>query len=161
MSQDSPPAFTLMDVPATLPWTLDPGGSLSFTISFESQQPGHFEGSLEIWLQEVSEPIIAPVMADVVNPPCTGDLCTALVAICPEEARTLGGAGVDLGGKVFEFHAGSNVSCNWSLLSAPAGSIAAPTHAGDCEATLKPDVRGDYQVQLAVQDDGGRRSSCR
>lgn len=93
---------------------------------------------------------------------CTVDVVgtpTPPTATCPDRVTTrplvptsLVGGGVD---------DGTIVSYQWSVTSAPAGSMAAPpvpTH--DSSTTFVPDIVGEYTLRLTVTDDDGSSGAC-
>ena len=80
------------------------------------------------------------------------------LALCPEDVTTAPGRPVTLEGDGDDDH--GIVGWVWQVVSAPPGSVAAPTPVNAKDTTFDPDLVGDYTFRLTVVDGGGLSASC-
>lgn len=82
----------------------------------------------------------------------------APVANAGDDVSTVVRTAVNLSGALSsDANVGDTLTYAWTLVSSPAGSLAAPVNPSSATATLTPDVAGVYVVQLVVSD--GKLSS--
>lgn len=80
------------------------------------------------------------------------------LAICPEDVTTAPGRPVQLEGDGDDDH--GIVGWAWQVVTAPPGSVAAPSPASTKDTSFDPDLVGDFTLGLTVVDAGGLSSSC-
>ncbi|MBS0455666.1 MAG: PKD domain-containing protein [Proteobacteria bacterium] len=84
----------------------------------------------------------------------------APVANAGDDVSTVVGTTVDLSGVLSsDANVGDTLTYSWTLVSAPAGSVAVPGNSSSATATLTPDKPGVYVVQLVVTDNQGLSSA--
>jgi hypothetical protein len=77
----------------------------------------------------------------------------APVASAGDDVSTVVGKAVNLSGALSsDANVGDTLTYAWTLVSRPAGSVAAPVNPSSATAMLTPDVAGVYVVQLVVSD---------
>jgi hypothetical protein len=77
----------------------------------------------------------------------------APVANAGDDVSTVVGKTVNLSGALSsDANVGDTLTYAWTLVSRPAGSVAAPVNPSNMTATLTPDVAGLYVVELVVSD---------
>jgi hypothetical protein len=76
----------------------------------------------------------------------------APVASAGDDVSTVVGTTVSLSGALSSDANGDTLTYTWTLVSRPAGSVAAPVNPGSATPTLTPDVPGLYVVELVVSD---------
>jgi hypothetical protein len=76
----------------------------------------------------------------------------APVASAGDDVSTVVGTTVNLSGALSSDANGDTLTYTWTLVSRPAGSVAAPVNPGSATPTLTPDVPGLYVVELVVSD---------
>ncbi|SCK33343.1 REJ domain-containing protein [Variovorax sp. HW608] len=76
----------------------------------------------------------------------------APVASAGDDVSTVVGTAVALSGTLSSDANGDALTYSWTLVSRPAGSVAAPVNPSNATATLTPDVAGVYVVELVVSD---------
>ena len=77
----------------------------------------------------------------------------APVASAGDDVSTVVGTTVNLSGALSsDANVGDTLTYAWTLVSRPAGSVAAPVNPSNATATLTPDVAGLYVVELVVSD---------
>ena len=75
------------------------------------------------------------------------------VASAGDDVSTVVGTTVNLSGALSsDANVGDTLTYAWTLVSRPAGSVAAPVNPSNATATLTPDVAGLYVVELVVSD---------
>ena len=74
------------------------------------------------------------------------------VASAGDDVSTVVGTTVNLSGALSSDANGDTLTYTWTLVSRPAGSVAAPVNPGSATPTLTPDVPGLYVVELVVSD---------
>jgi hypothetical protein len=75
------------------------------------------------------------------------------VASAGDDVSTVVGTTVNLSGALSsDANVGDTLTYAWTLVSRPAGSVAAPVNPSNANATLTPDVAGLYVVELVVSD---------
>jgi hypothetical protein len=143
----SNPAFTLED---SYPPSLEPGESATLTLHFTPTEPIVYTGTLEV----VSDDRL-PLSAEL-----QGSADPTPIAVCETlEPHVLIGAAAYFFGDRSASPTGDTLTWSWSLLSAPAGSVATLAASG-AEASLVADVLGEFVVGLTVTDTTGRSSAC-
>lgn len=143
----SNPAFTLED---SYPRSLDPGESATLTVRFTPTEPIVYTGTLEV----VSDDRL-PLSAEL-----QGSADPTPIAVCETlEPHVLVGTAAYFFGDRSASPTGDTLTWSWSLLSAPAGSVATLAASG-AEASLLADVLGEFVVGLTVTDTTGRSSAC-
>ncbi len=94
-----------------------------------------------------------PVDEDDVCPRFPPDvMCPGSESVTVGEMVTLSGSGSDPDG--------GSVSFAWTVVTAPGGSIAAPTPNNTATTNFTPDVAGDYTLRLCVTDDEAETRCC-
>lgn len=79
-------------------------------------------------------------------------ICPAVIETRPLATVTLEGSGVD---------DGTIVASGWSLRSQPMGADSDPPSPGDsARASFRPQLAGEYTVELFVRDDDGNVATC-
>jgi hypothetical protein len=77
----------------------------------------------------------------------------APVASAGDDVSTVVGTAVNLSGALSsDANVGDRLTYAWTLVSSPAGSLAAPVNPSSATPTLTPDVAGIYVLQLVVSD---------
>ncbi|HVG85147.1 MAG TPA: PKD domain-containing protein, partial [Vicinamibacterales bacterium] len=76
----------------------------------------------------------------------------APMASAGDDVSTVVGTTVSLSGALSSDANGDTLTYTWTLVSRPAGSVAAPVNPGSATPTLTPDVPGLYVVELVVSD---------
>jgi hypothetical protein len=89
---------------------------------------------------------------EVIGTPTAPECADTTVDTRPLTDTVITGAGVD---------DGSIVGWRWRLVGSPPGSAAGPpAPAGEMTTRFRPDIAGEYRLELTVTDDDGDRDTC-
>jgi len=125
---------------------ITPEGALSTW--FKPSDPGTKVAQLEIFVDDVIEPIIVEVRGTGSTEEC--DLqCAAPEATCPMPVTASVNTRVTIEGRGFS-PGGHDITCQWTVVQAPRGSRAQP--GPGCRPDFTPDIVGDYVLELRVTD---------
>lgn len=154
---------------ATYAWSIValPAGSLAslndpkaVNPSFTPDLPGTYRFSLVV--TDTTHRASAPRTLDVVAKNCGGSPPTPVVQFAPASA----GVGTPISLQVAPDDAdqacgvSETFSYAWSLLTVPGGSRAQISGANASQASLTPDVGGDYAIAVTIVDSSGTRASA-
>lgn len=135
---------------ASLPFVIDPGGSVELTASFEPTTGGSFSETL--WF--VSDDPAGDRSLEL-TASSTASQPVALCSVSPSEVATLREDATWIGDTSYDPAGRSIVDYDWTLISIPSGSTATMPSGGANRSNFTTDMAGTYVGQLIVTNDQG------